>query len=130
MLDHKGDTALYIQYAYVRMLGILKNNKNHDILELEKDDCPFKLSHSTEIKLIIHLMSFWKMIERIMTTLEILPLTNYLRELSVRFTQFIHHCRVIGSGEYEKSRLKVVQLSSKQMLIGMDLMALDLVDKL
>jgi len=135
MLDSKGDSALYLQYAYVRMMGILRNPKNpfsmnhlDQIIVAKKTD--FRLTHETEVKLVIHLFSFQKSIMKILDTLEILPLTTYLRELSVRFTQFIHHCRVIGSGEFELTRLLLVYLSSKYILKGMELLGLNLVDKL
>ena len=126
MLDTKGDTAVYLLFATVRLESIAAKAKaeyNVDIEELLKSGEPIVLGHPSERNLALHLQYFT---DTVLTTLDNLYpyyLCEYVYKLSIAATDFVTNCRVLGSDEM-KSRLLLCHATTTALRQAFDLLAL------
>lgn len=127
MLRFEGNTAAFLLYAYVRILGI-KRKVNKDISTLIKSG-KVHLEHPSEIALALHLRQFGEALESI--TRDLLPnrLTDYLYLLAEKFHHFFRDCRVEGSPE-EDSRLLLCEAAARVLEKGLNILGLKVVDKM
>lgn len=127
MLRFEGNTAAFLMYSYVRILGIKRKigPRADDVLKTAKID----LQHPSEIALGLHLARF----EEALSVFEndLLPnrLTDYLYNLAEKFNAFFRDCRVEGAPE-EASRLKLAEITSQVMRAGFNILGLKIVDKM
>jgi arginyl-tRNA synthetase len=112
MLNDKGNTAVYLLYAYARICSIIRKS-GKDIDELKKA-ATIELVHPSEGALGLHLLQFSEAIEDACTTLLPSVLCDYLYGLSESFTKFYSTCQVVGSAE-ESSRLLLCQATATIM---------------
>jgi arginyl-tRNA synthetase len=127
MLKFEGNTAAFLLYAYVRILGIMRKTKaNPD--EILKS-YHITLGHPSEIALGLHLRRFSEVLETI--TEDLLPnhLADYLYVLAEKFNSFFRDCRVEGSPE-EKSRLALCELTGRILKQGLFILGLKTVSKM
>lgn len=111
MLDPKGNTAVYVLYAYARIAGVLRRAE-HDVSSLSSSD--LVLTEPSERALALRLMR----LPEVLTQLEddLLPsrLVDHIYALATDFTTFYTECFVIGS-EQEKSRLVLLEVVRRQL---------------
>lgn len=121
MLKFEGNTAAFLLYAYVRILGI-KRRVPKDIAALIQQT-KIEISDPTEVDLALHLRRFGETLE--MVAKDLLPnrLCEYLYELAEKFHGFFRDCRVEGS-EQENSRLLLCEVSQRILAKGLDLLGL------
>lgn len=126
MLKFEGNTAVFLLYSYVRVMGIKRKVENVD--ELIKDS-KINLQHPAELTLGVHLRRFGEILE--VLERELLPnrLTDYLYELAEKFNAFFRDCRVVGSPE-QKSRLVLCDLTAKILKQGLNILGLKTADRL
>ncbi len=87
--------VFYPQYAHARICSILR--KAEEVGFTFDDEADLKrLTHEAEIALIKELLRFPEMLQQIAAAREPHRLPVYLREVAVAFTQFFHHCHIIG----------------------------------
>jgi arginyl-tRNA synthetase len=103
----EGDTGPYLLYSYARANSILKKIKKLPEFKIKelKDE---------EIKLLLKINEFKKVLDESYKTLNPSLIANYAYQLSKIFNEFYHACPVINS-ENEDFRLHLV-LSFKQIL--------------
>lgn len=102
MLDPKGNTAVYLLYAYARICSIMRQSgMDVDSIAPESE---LKLGHETERALALELLKFPDMVQSVLSDLFPSKLTDYMWDLSNKFTAFYMECRVVDSPEM-KSRL-------------------------
>ena len=123
ILQSTGNTASFLNYAYVRINSIknkIKDIPNRTTLNLEK---------KSETDLALHLIHYNYIIEK--TTEELNPniLTTYLYKLAEKFHLFFHECNVIKS-EYKYSRLMLCNITSKILKKGMFLLGLKIIKRM
>lgn len=127
MLRFEGNTAAFLMYSYVRILGIKRKigPRADDLIK----SAALKLEHPSEIALGLHLAQFPEALKQVEE--ELLPnrLTDYLYELSNKFNAFFRDCRVEGSAE-EASRLKLCDLTLSVMQDGFHILGIETVDKM
>ena len=107
MLDTKGDTAVYLLFATVRLESIATKAKAEhgvDVEALLKAGEPIVLGHPSERNLDVHLQMFTYTLLTTMDNLYPYYLCEYVYKLSIAATEFVTNCRVLGSDEM-KSRL-------------------------
>lgn len=126
MLRFEGNTAAFLMYAYVRILGI-KRRVNLQQHEWEK--ATISLSHPAEINLALHLSRFGETLDLIADDLLPNHLTDYLYTLAENFNVFFRDCRVEGSPE-QNSRLLLCELTAKVMRQGFDILGLRVLEKM
>lgn len=127
MLSFEGNTAAFLLYAYVRIAGIQRKSAM-DISKV-KANVDFDIKHPAEMALALHLAQFSEILLAI--TNDLLPsrLCDYLYQLSDKFNVFFRDCRVVGSEE-EASRLKLCVLTSLVLKTGLNLLGLQVVERM
>lgn len=127
MLRFEGNTAAFLMYAYVRIIGI-KRKVNADVDMLKKSH-QIQLEHPSEIALGVHLAQFSEALE--MVAEDLLPnrLTDYLYSLAEKFNAFFRDCRVEGS-EQQASRLLLCETVAVVMKQGLEILGLKTVNKM
>jgi len=85
MLDPKGNTAVYLIYAYVRICSIIRKSglTSEQIAELSKNK-PFKVTHPDERNLAAMLIKFYDVITDSVEELAINKITDYIFDICVK----------------------------------------------
>lgn len=127
MLKFEGNTAVFLLYAYVRINGIKRKTKAN--MEEILTHTQITLHHPTEIALGLHLRRFGEVLE--LMARDLLPnrLTDYLYALAEKFNHFFRDCRVEGTPE-EKPRLVLCHLTSRILRQGLNILGLQVVDRM
>ena len=106
--ESQDNPVYYLQYAYARLAGILRNadeNKN----DLNMADVHL-LSTKEELTLIRHLLMLPEVVDSIAETMEPHHLPHYTIELATAFHSFYDRCRVISDDEaLTSARLKLTK---------------------
>jgi arginyl-tRNA synthetase len=127
MLKFEGNTAAFLLYAYVRILGI-QRKVGADMAALLRD-AHVQLEHPSEIDLGLHLRQFGEALSDMAR--ELLPnrLTDYLYVLAEKFHAFFRDCRVEGSPQ-EKSRLLLCEASLRILRQGLYILGLKTLERM
>lgn len=127
MLKFEGNTASYLLYSYVRILGIKRKvNKELDLLALSE---PIILNHPSEIALGLCLRQFGEALEAMDRDLLPNRLSDYLHGLAEKFHLFFRDCRVEGSPQ-ESSRLALCALTAQILKQGLSLLGLEVIERM
>ncbi|BAP58712.1 arginine--tRNA ligase [Candidatus Tachikawaea gelatinosa] len=122
MLSFEGNTAPYIQYAYTRILSILKKSfvKNHEI------NNKIIISNTYEMQLAICLLQFEETIEKTAFLGTPHLICTYLYKISGLFSIFYENCPIINNKKMniKKSRLKLAIITAKIIKLGLDLLGI------
>lgn len=116
----------YIQYAYARIMTILKKNNialnSYDLSLLNNDD---------EIKLINKLIDFKNIIKKINTDMEPQILATYLLQLSSMFHKYYAKNRIINDcEELSKARLVFIKSISVILKNGLNILGISAPNKM
>ncbi len=105
MLDPKGNTAIYLIYAYVRMCSIIRKSglTSEQIAELAKKK-PYKITHPDERNLAAMLIKFYDVLNDSIEELAINKITDFIYEICVKVQENYKKYRIIGDENME-SRL-------------------------
>ena len=125
ILQSNGNTASFLNYAYVRINSIknkIKDKKNID-------ETILNLQEKTEIDLAVHLTQYNYIIEKTKDELNPNILTTYLYKLAEKFHSFFHECNVIKS-QNKNSRLLLCKITSKILKSGMNLLGLKIIKRM
>lgn len=127
MLRFEGNTAVFLLYSYVRINGIKRKVK----VDIQKVllGSKVEIAHPSELTLALHLRRFGEIIERISSDLLPNHLAEYLYALAEKFNAFFRDCRVEGSNE-EKSRLILCELTARVLKQGLEILGLEVVDRM
>ena len=135
MLDTKGDTAVYLMFAYARLASILKKagtENNVDIAALAtRAGTLLNLEHESERALAFELMQLGDVIKSVLK--ELLPnrLCDYLQGISVKFTDFVTKCRILNSApEAMQSRLILCEGTRQVMALCFNLLGLEPLERI
>lgn len=115
MLDDKGNTAVYLLYAYTRIKSIARNCGEEFVKNLEKtkNETPITLDHEKELKLAKVLIQFPDVIEKILKDLNIHVMCEFLYQISTTFTEFYDSCYCI-----EKNKQgEIVKINASRVLL-------------
>ena len=127
MLDLKGNTAPYMLYAYVRVQGISRKGG----IDFSNLDAEVTLSEESEFTLAKHLLQMDIVLEEVER--ELLPnrLCQYLFELSQKFNQFYDQCSVLQADEPTRtSRLVLCDLTARSLKLGMNLLGIEVLERM
>jgi arginyl-tRNA synthetase len=115
MLEDKGNTAVYLLYAYTRICSIARNCGEEFVKSLDqlKKEAKIDLSHEKELKLAKCLIQFPDVIERILRDLNIHYMCEFLYQISTTFTEFYDVCYCI-----EKNKQgEIVKINASRVLL-------------
>jgi arginyl-tRNA synthetase len=126
MLSFDGNTALYMQYAYARIQSILRRygkDINGDIT----------IGDELEHKLAVTLLKFEDTLEIVANNATPNILTNYLYDLATLFMKFYENNPILKDGVDEATKLSRLQLASitaKTIKKGLEILGIEVVDRL
>ena len=125
MLSFEGNTAPYLQYAYARIQSIFR--KAGDI----NSNAEISLIEPAERLLSTKLLQFSEAVEVVAKDGTPNFLCNYLFELSGNFMSFYEACPIMKADEATKqSRLKLAQLTADTLKTGLDLLGIDVMERM
>eukprot|EP00922_Rhytidocystis_sp_ex-Travisia-forbesii_P039812 GHVS01059240.1.p1 GENE.GHVS01059240.1~~GHVS01059240.1.p1 ORF type:complete len:612 (+),score=88.69 GHVS01059240.1:70-1905(+) len=126
MLDPKGNTAVYMLYAYARICamfrkcGVDPNSLSPDELHIEED---------AERNLCVMMVRLPEVVEAILVDLHVHRLAEYMYELTECFTTFYQKCRVIGSPQ-QRSRLILCHITRRLLQVCFFLLGIRPLDRI
>ena len=113
----------YVQYAYARICGILKQAETAKTGQLA-------LLEKSELELARELVKWPEIISDISLDYQVQKLTAYAINLADKFHQFYTNCRVIDRGEINASRVGLVKLSQKILREVLDMIGVSSPEKM
>jgi arginyl-tRNA synthetase len=126
MLSFEGNTSLYMQYAYARIQSIFKRFDS----EIEGD---IIIGDALEQRLAVMLLRFEDVLERAADDAAPNQITTYLYELVTLFMRFYEQNPMLKEGVDEAtkmSRLQLADLTAKTIKQGLDILGIQVVDRL
>jgi arginyl-tRNA synthetase len=102
MLDPKGNTAVYLIYAYVRMCSIIRKSglTSEQITALAKHK-PFRITHPEERNLAAMLIKFYDVLNDAVEELAINKVTDFIYEICVKVQENYKKYRIVGDENME-----------------------------
>lgn len=131
MLAKTGDTATYMQYAYARIQGIFRKG-DVELESLRSSNFLIHLEEPTERALALKLTRFEEALQAVAVEYRPNFLTQYLFELAGDLTKFYGECPVLKA-EVEtvrQSRLKLIDLTGRVIKQGLELLGIDVCEKM
>ena len=126
MLALQGNTAPYLQNAYVRVRSIFRK-AGESAPKIDK----FVLNESAEITLAKRLCQFAEIVPQVLNDFRPNILANYLFELADGFHAFYEACPVLRSDEPVRgSRLALCDLTGRILQRGLDLLGIKAPEKM
>ena len=135
MLDDKGNTAVYMLYAYTRICSIARN-ANVTPEQIRQDNTEVSLEHEKELKLAKLLLRFSEIIIKISDDLFLHSLCEYMYEVATAFSEFYDNCYCVEknkSGEIVKinmGRIILCEITAKVLAKCFDILGLTPVEKM
>jgi len=126
MLSFEGNTSLYMQYAYARIQSIFRRYGKEIKGEIVIGD-------SLEHRLSVMLLRFEEVLERAAEDAAPNQITTYLYELVTLFMRFYEQNPILKEGVdavTKHSRLTLADMTAKTIKQGLDILGIDVVDKL
>ena len=126
MLALQGNTAPYLQNAYVRIRSIFRKAD-----EPPPQSAKFVLKEPAEIGLAKKLTQFAEIVPQVLNDFRPNILANYLFELANNFHSFYEACPVLKSDEpLRASRLALSDLTGRVLQRGLDLLGIKVPEKM
>lgn len=127
MVALEGDTAPYLLYSYVRSRSIFR--KLEEEVTLTADN--LVLTEKAEIHLVRMLSRYGDQVKLVLDDYRPNLLATYLLEIARAFHSFFEACPVLKSeGQTRASRLLICDLTSKVLKDGLDLLAIDVPERM
>jgi arginyl-tRNA synthetase len=126
MLSFQGNTAPYLQNAYVRIRSIFR--------KLATEFSPpneLKLAAPAELNLAKRLAQFAETVPQVLNDFRPNLLANYLFELANAFHTFYEACPVLKADEPARTtRLALCELTARVLARGLNLLGIDVPEKM
>jgi len=132
MLNDRGDSATYLQYAYARVRSIFARG-GIDPESLRTSGAELRLELPEERGLAMQLLRFPEALEMVLLDYRPNQLTGYLFELADRyFSPFYDRCPVLKADteEQRNSRLLLCDLTARVLKQGLGLLGIGVVEKM
>jgi arginyl-tRNA synthetase len=128
MLSFQGNTAPYLQNAYVRIRSIFRKAAESG---LELEDAPITISDPAERTLALQLLQFGSVLHAVLEDQRPNLLCLYLYELANAFHSFYEACPILKSeGELRASRLALAEVSAKVLKTGLGLLGISVPERM
>jgi arginyl-tRNA synthetase len=126
MLSLQGNTAPYLQNAYVRVQSIFRKSGESPLRSSE-----IQINENAERELAKRLCQFAEIVPQIVNDFRPNLLANYLFELANSFHSFYEACPVLQADEaVRNSRLALCQLTARVLQRGLDLLGIKVPEKM
>lgn len=128
MLSFQGNTAPYLQNAYVRIQSILRKQKE------EERGCELgfiKIQEDAERTLALQLLQFSEIVPAVLVDARPNILCLALYELANSFHRFYEQCPILKAEEsIKQSRLALAQLTARILRCGLDLLGIKVPERM
>jgi len=129
MLSFQGNTAPYLQNAYVRIRSIFR--KLTEAGAAWDQAQPISLEQPAELALGKRLLQFGEVLPLVLVDHRPNTLANYLYELANTFHAFYEACPVLKSeGSLRASRLALCELSARLLKTGLQLLGIEVPERM
>jgi arginyl-tRNA synthetase len=126
MLAMNGNTAPYMQYAYVRVQSIFRKAG-----DTKADIATVSLEHPAELDLAKHILRFPETLHAVAEDDKPNWLTGYLYDLTGKFSAFYENCPVLQSAEPTRSsRLVLCRLTADVIKRGLNLLGIEVIEQM
>lgn len=101
MLEDRGNTAVYLLYAYTRIQSIFEKDevKNVDLVKYIASTPTLPLDHPGEFKLAKQLLKLSDCVLLVLDSLMLHQMCDYVYQLATLFHDFYNECYVIENKE-------------------------------
>jgi arginyl-tRNA synthetase len=128
MLSFQGNTAPYLQNAYVRIRSIFRKAEE---LEIETASSELIFSEAAEAGLAKRLQQFGEVLPQVLEDHRPNILANYLFELALTFHSFYEACPVLKSvGATRASRLALCDSTARVLRRGLELLGIEVPERM
>jgi len=127
MLSFEGATAPYLQYAYSRIQSIFRKAKISQFSE------NIQVVEPQEKALALKLLQLEDVIDAVISECTPNLLCNYLYELASLYMSFYEACPILKEGiadDVKESRLALCQLISKTLKQGLDILGIEVMERM
>ena len=129
MVALEGDTAPYLFYSYVRSRSIFRKLEEGVAENLSADN--LALTEPAEIHLVRMLSRYGDQVSLVLDDYRPNLLATYLLEIARAFHSFFEACPVLKSeGQTRESRLVICDLTSRVLREGLNLLAIDVPERM
>lgn len=132
MLALDGNTAPYLQNAYVRIRSIFRKAQATGVDLSQVSGDAIRVGEPAERALVLKLVQFAPTVASVADTLEPHRLCNYLYELASSYHQFYEHCPVLTAPDEatRTSRLALSDLVARTLKTGLGLLGIETVEQM
>jgi arginyl-tRNA synthetase len=124
MLALTGNTGPYLQYAYARIRSIFAKAGT-------AEPGPIVFTAPQERALALELLGFAPVVAEVGESLEFHRLAGYLHSLTATFSSFYEKCSVINAPDgVRASRLTLCDLTARTVRQGLDLLGIEVLDRM
>jgi len=128
MLSFQGNTAPYLQNAYVRIRSIFRKA---EVEGISTEVAPIVVADSAERALTLQLLKFGEVLHTVLEDQRPNLLCLYLYELADRFHHFYEACPILKSeGSMRASRLALARLTSEILKTGLSLLGIGVPERM
>ena len=130
MLSFQGNTAPYLQNAYVRIRSIFRRGGLDP--ETSGDGNTLALTESAELDLAKKLAQFAEVVPTVLDDFRPNLLANYLYELAGTFHGFFEACPVLKAeeGRQRETRLTLCRVTMRTLRVGLDLLGIEVPERM
>lgn len=114
----------YLQYANARVKSILR--KADEVMpDISTSPNLSLLTHDAETQLIKILLDFPETVQKSAEAMEPHRIITYLNDVAATFTQFYHHCRIIGEDDtIAAARIALLKATSAVLVNGLTILGI------
>jgi arginyl-tRNA synthetase len=128
MLSFQGNTAPYLQNAYVRIRSVFRKAEAEGI---STEAAPIVINDPSERALSLHILKFGEVLHTVLEDQRPNLLCLYLYELSDCFHRFYEACPILKSeGEMRSSRLALAGVTAKVLKTGLGLLGIGVPERM
>jgi len=131
MVSLKGNSVTYMQYAHARVSGIFTRGEI-DVERLRAEGGQIHLDHDAERALALALRRLPETLEDLCVDYRPNLLTEYLYLLAEKYSAFFENCPVLKAetDELRRSRLLLCDLTARTIRRGLNLLGIDVVERM
>ncbi len=129
LLSFDGNTAPYLQNAYVRIRAIFRKG-NVQIEEIK--ETPILLAHEIEHLLAIKILELPDLIYSVAEDLSLHRMCDYLYDLAATYHRFYEHCPILSNDNIQirNSRLLLSDITARTLQLGLDLLGIKTLEQM
>jgi arginyl-tRNA synthetase len=133
LLSFEGNTAPYLQNAYVRIAAIFRK-AGVDLTQqpVSSSVTSIEIHSSEERALLLQLIQFKDLLNSVAADLCLHRLCDYLYELAAAFHRFYEHCPILSitDADLKETRLLICRLSARTLSCGLELLGIPVIEQM